>query len=140
MSLLDRLPPPHHSPEGNWVLGQVARSRTKNQSRGKLPEQLNQGRMESKQEQTLVEFVIKWNGKEIPVSIEQDATVADLKRMLEGLTNVLSTKQKVLGLKAKGKPATEEVCLCMQRALLTDPYLLSRLRWENSLWPKEPRL
>lgn len=52
--------------------------------------------------------VVKWNGKEFSVPMEETDDVASLKRKLEVDTRVLVKRQKILGLKTKaGKPATD---------------------------------
>jgi len=54
-------------------------------------------------------FNIKWNGKDVEAAVEPTETVAGLKRVLELETNVLTKKQKLLGLKTRaGKPATDD--------------------------------
>ncbi|PNW84301.1 hypothetical protein CHLRE_04g228900v5 [Chlamydomonas reinhardtii] len=56
-----------------------------------------------------VEVGIKWSGKEFVISLEPTDTVATLKHRLEGETNVLAKRQKILGLKTKdGKAAGDE--------------------------------
>ncbi len=54
------------------------------------------------------ELTIKWQGKEIPIVLEQGDTVGELKRKIESQTEVQPKRQKLLGLKAKaggGLPA-----------------------------------
>lgn len=52
--------------------------------------------------------VVKWNGKELSVPVEETDDVASLKRKLEADTRVLVKRQKILGLKTKaGKPAAD---------------------------------
>lgn len=80
-------------------------------------------------EAVLVEFVIKWNGKELPIAIEEGASVADLKQKLQGLTNVLISKQKLLGLKDKGKPATDEVLLNSKQFPLRFDLIFCSPKW-----------
>ncbi|KAG8438774.1 hypothetical protein GDO86_005100 [Hymenochirus boettgeri] len=57
-------------------------------------------------------LIIKWSGQEFPVStLSEEDTVLDLKHSLRGLTGVLPERQKLLGLKYKGKPAENDVKL-----------------------------
>ncbi|EGC30465.1 hypothetical protein DICPUDRAFT_157806 [Dictyostelium purpureum] len=52
----------------------------------------------------------KWNGKEYKVLINKSSTVFELKRQLETMTNVLSKRQKILGL-SKGKQPTDDMVI-----------------------------
>ena len=57
----------------------------------------------------IYKFNIKWQGKDLEAAVEPTETVAGLKRVLEITTNVLTKKQKLLGLKTlAGKPATDD--------------------------------
>lgn len=57
-------------------------------------------------------IVIKWSGKEYPVELPEQETVASLKRALQQQTAVDPKRQKLLGLKTKdGKAATDEAVL-----------------------------
>lgn len=57
-------------------------------------------------------IVVKWSGKEYPVELQEDETVASLKRALQQHTQVDPKRQKLLGLKTKdGKPATDEAAI-----------------------------
>jgi len=59
-----------------------------------------------------VELLIKWAGKEFKVDdISEAETVLDLKMAIHKQTGVLPERQKLLGLKVKGKPVTDEVQL-----------------------------
>ena len=55
-------------------------------------------------------FLYKHAGKEYAVEFEQEETFQDLKRKIEGQTNILAKRQKVLGVKTnKGTlPADED--------------------------------
>lgn len=55
--------------------------------------------------------VIKWSGQEFRLSLEKDATVGDLKKATQDATGVLPGRQKLLGLKFKGKPPGDDVAL-----------------------------
>jgi len=58
--------------------------------------------------------VIKWSGKEYPITdISNQLTVLQLKEMIYTKTNVKPERQKLLGLKVKGKPAADDVKLSM---------------------------
>ena len=46
--------------------------------------------------------VVKWNGKQITVSLPSDADVACLKRCIEAETSVQPKRQKLLNVKAAG--------------------------------------
>lgn len=49
-------------------------------------------------------LIIKWGGQEYTItSLSEEDTVLDLKQSLKGLTGVLPERQKLLGLKMKGK-------------------------------------
>ncbi|XP_063784478.1 ubiquitin-like domain-containing CTD phosphatase 1 isoform X2 [Pseudophryne corroboree] len=57
-------------------------------------------------------LIIKWGGQEFPLSaLSEEDTVMDLKHSLKSLTGVLPERQKLLGLKYKGKPADNNIKL-----------------------------
>ncbi|KAJ8779823.1 hypothetical protein J1605_012205 [Eschrichtius robustus] len=57
-------------------------------------------------------IIVKWGGQEYSVTtLSEDDTVLDLKQFLKTLTGVLPERQKLLGLKVKGKPAENDVKL-----------------------------
>lgn len=57
-------------------------------------------------------LIIKWGGQEFPLSaLSEEDTVMDLKHSLKSLTGVLPERQKLLGLKYKGKPVDNSVKL-----------------------------
>ncbi|CAJ0968362.1 unnamed protein product [Ranitomeya imitator] len=57
-------------------------------------------------------LIIKWGGQEFPLSaLSEEDTVMDLKHSLKSLTGVLPERQKLLGLKYKGKPADNSMKL-----------------------------
>uniref|UniRef100_A0A673XXR3 Ubiquitin-like domain-containing CTD phosphatase 1 n=1 Tax=Salmo trutta TaxID=8032 RepID=A0A673XXR3_SALTR len=59
-----------------------------------------------------VSVIIKWGGQEYSIStLSEEDTVLDLKQSIKSLTGVLPERQKLLGLKVKGKPAEDEVKL-----------------------------
>uniref|UniRef100_A0A3P9NP54 Ubiquitin-like domain-containing CTD phosphatase 1 n=1 Tax=Poecilia reticulata TaxID=8081 RepID=A0A3P9NP54_POERE len=59
-----------------------------------------------------VSVIIKWGGQEYSISsLSEEDTVMDLKQSIKSLTGVLPERQKLLGLKIKGKPAEDEVKL-----------------------------
>ncbi|XP_061473495.1 ubiquitin-like domain-containing CTD phosphatase 1 isoform X2 [Rhineura floridana] len=59
-----------------------------------------------------VSLIIKWGGQEFLITtLSEEDTVLDLKQSLKGLTGVLPERQKLLGLKVKGKPADNDVKL-----------------------------
>ncbi|XP_072923981.1 ubiquitin-like domain-containing CTD phosphatase 1 isoform X2 [Hemitrygon akajei] len=61
-----------------------------------------------------VSIIIKWSGQEYPVTkLTEEDTVLDLKEMIKTLTGVLPERQKLLGLKIKGKAAEDDVKLGM---------------------------
>ncbi|KAM9957526.1 hypothetical protein ACTFIR_009633 [Dictyostelium discoideum] len=62
------------------------------------------------EENSKITIKTKWNGKEYKVLISKSSTVFDLKRQLETMTNVLSKRQKILGL-SKGKQPTDEMII-----------------------------
>ncbi|GAM23587.1 hypothetical protein SAMD00019534_067620, partial [Acytostelium subglobosum LB1] len=57
----------------------------------------------------IINIRAKWSGKEFKVSIEKTNTILDLKRQLETLTNVLTKRQKILGLSKGLLPPDETV-------------------------------
>ncbi|XP_051870809.1 ubiquitin-like domain-containing CTD phosphatase 1 isoform X2 [Pristis pectinata] len=61
-----------------------------------------------------ISIIIKWSGQEYPVTkLTEEDTVLDLKEMIKTLTGVLPERQKLLGLKIKGKAAEDDVKLGM---------------------------
>eukprot|EP00795_Rhopilema_esculentum_P012540 gene12540-3235_t len=59
-----------------------------------------------------INLVIKWSGKEYNIdNISSSNTVADLKQAIKDRTCVLPERQKLLGLKYKGKPPGNDVKL-----------------------------
>ncbi|XP_063086794.1 ubiquitin-like domain-containing CTD phosphatase 1 isoform X3 [Cavia porcellus] len=57
-------------------------------------------------------IIVKWGGQEYSVTtLSEEDTVLDLKQFLKTLTGVLPERQKLLGLKVKGKPAENDVKL-----------------------------
>ncbi|KAG9346841.1 hypothetical protein JZ751_007188 [Albula glossodonta] len=59
-----------------------------------------------------VSVIIKWGGQEYTIStLSEEDTVLDLKQSIKSLTGVLPERQKLLGLKIKGKPAEDDIKL-----------------------------
>uniref|UniRef100_A0A8C7QK85 Ubiquitin-like domain-containing CTD phosphatase 1 n=1 Tax=Oncorhynchus mykiss TaxID=8022 RepID=A0A8C7QK85_ONCMY len=59
-----------------------------------------------------VSVIIKWGGQEYSIrTLSEEDTVLDLKQSIKSLTGVLPERQKLLGLKVKGKPAEDQVKL-----------------------------
>ncbi|XP_070541109.1 ubiquitin-like domain-containing CTD phosphatase 1 [Ptychodera flava] len=59
-----------------------------------------------------VTIVVKWSGKEYTVSdLSQENTVGELKEAIKSQTGVLPERQKLLGLKYKGKSPDDDVAL-----------------------------
>uniref|UniRef100_A0A3P9H1Q1 Ubiquitin-like domain-containing CTD phosphatase 1 n=1 Tax=Oryzias latipes TaxID=8090 RepID=A0A3P9H1Q1_ORYLA len=59
-----------------------------------------------------ISVIIKWGGQEYSISsLSEEDTVMDLKQSIKTLTGVLPERQKLLGLKVKGKPAEDEMKL-----------------------------
>ncbi|XP_030638630.1 ubiquitin-like domain-containing CTD phosphatase 1 [Chanos chanos] len=59
-----------------------------------------------------VSVIIKWGGQEYSIStLSEEDTVLDLKQSIKSLTGVLPERQKLLGLKVKGKPAEDDIKL-----------------------------
>jgi len=57
-------------------------------------------------------IVIKWAGKEYPIEgLTNETSVLSLKELIYEKTNVLPARQKLLNLKHKGKPPTDETLL-----------------------------
>ncbi|KAI0230348.1 Ubiquitin-like domain-containing CTD phosphatase 1 [Lamellibrachia satsuma] len=62
--------------------------------------------------QSLPDVVVKWNGKEYVITgLNFDKSIKDLKAAIREETGVLPERQKLLGLKYKGKPPSEDVLL-----------------------------
>jgi len=61
---------------------------------------------------TIPDIIVKWSGKEYPISgLFETQCVLDLKNEIHKHTGVLPGRQKVLGLKHKGKPAADDAVL-----------------------------
>ncbi|MGH0118973.1 UNVERIFIED_CONTAM: hypothetical protein FKN15_002761 [Acipenser sinensis] len=59
-----------------------------------------------------VSVIIKWGGQEYSITtLSDEDTVLDLKQSIKSLTGVLPVRQKLLGLKVKGKPAEDDLKL-----------------------------
>ncbi|XP_041079052.1 ubiquitin-like domain-containing CTD phosphatase 1 [Polyodon spathula] len=59
-----------------------------------------------------VSVIIKWGGQEYSITtLSDEDTVLDLKQSIKFLTGVLPVRQKLLGLKVKGKPAEDDLKL-----------------------------
>ncbi|MBN3302518.1 UBCP1 phosphatase, partial [Amia calva] len=59
-----------------------------------------------------VSVIIKWGGQEYSITtLSEEDTVLDLKQSIKSLTGVLPERQKLLGLKVKGKPAEDDIKL-----------------------------
>ena len=57
-------------------------------------------------------LVIKWSGKEYKIEgLEPNMDVSELKKLIHAQTGVLPERQKLLGLKFKGKPAADDLKL-----------------------------
>ncbi|KFO34187.1 Ubiquitin-like domain-containing CTD phosphatase 1 [Fukomys damarensis] len=69
-------------------------------------------RLVSPRSRMALPIIVKWGGQEYSVTtLSEDDTVLDLKQFLKTLTGVLPERQKLLGLKVKGKPAENDVKL-----------------------------
>ncbi|XP_022344616.1 ubiquitin-like domain-containing CTD phosphatase 1 [Crassostrea virginica] len=55
--------------------------------------------------------IVKWSGQEFKLTVDKDGTVENLKKAIQDATGVLPERQKLLGLKFKGKPPGDEVAL-----------------------------
>lgn len=54
--------------------------------------------------------IIKWGGQEYSISaLSEDDTVLDLKQSIKSLTGVLPERQKLLGLKIRGRTAQKDL-------------------------------
>ncbi|XP_077992356.1 ubiquitin-like domain-containing CTD phosphatase 1 [Glandiceps talaboti] len=59
-----------------------------------------------------ISLVVKWSGQEYSISdLSGDSTVKELKEVIKTHTGVLTGRQKLLGLKFKGKPPGDDVQL-----------------------------
>ncbi|GMH45984.1 hypothetical protein BSKO_13948 [Bryopsis sp. KO-2023] len=54
------------------------------------------------------EIVVKWSGQEFVIPVDPEDTVEAVKRKIQDKTNVAPKRQKLLGLKAKGKLAQDD--------------------------------
>lgn len=55
-------------------------------------------------ESSLPTFAVKWSGKEFPIEgLSDSTTLADLKQLLMEKTGVRVERQKIMGLKCKGR-------------------------------------
>ncbi|KAK2176352.1 hypothetical protein NP493_666g01002 [Ridgeia piscesae] len=62
--------------------------------------------------QSFPDVVVKWNGKEYVITgLNFDKSIKDLKEAIKDETGVLPERQKLLGLKYKGKSPSEEILL-----------------------------
>ncbi|WAR21786.1 UBCP1-like protein [Mya arenaria] len=62
-----------------------------------------------------IEIIIKWSGKEYKIAdLNATETVKDLKMKIQKETGVLADRQKLLGLKSKGKPADDATQLIVE--------------------------
>lgn len=59
----------------------------------------------------MASYVVKWSGSEYTVIVDDTQTVADLKNVIFNKTGVRQDRQKLLGLKAAGKAATDETVI-----------------------------
>ncbi|XP_072001582.1 ubiquitin-like domain-containing CTD phosphatase 1 isoform X2 [Engystomops pustulosus] len=81
-------------------------------------------------------LIIKWGGQEFPLSaLTEDDTVLDLKHSLKSLTGVLPERQKLLGLKYKGKPVDNSVKLGVLKLKPNTKIMMMGTREENVLAP-----
>lgn len=53
--------------------------------------------------ESAVKLILKWNGKEYDLELNENDTVLDLKSEIEKQTGVKTARQKLLNLKVKGK-------------------------------------
>ncbi|XP_077052791.1 ubiquitin-like domain-containing CTD phosphatase 1 isoform X3 [Siphateles boraxobius] len=83
-----------------------------------------------------VSVIIKWGGQEYSIStLSEEDTVLDLKQSIKSLTGVLPERQKLLGLKVKGKPADDEVKLGDLKLKPNTKIMMMGTREENVLAP-----
>lgn len=66
-------------------------------------------------------LTVQWNGKPHQLSVTPTTTVAEIKEQLQRLTNVLTSRQKLMGLNIQGKPAPDTVRSFSSLALSTAP-------------------
>ncbi|MEJ1276425.1 hypothetical protein NN561_007330 [Cricetulus griseus] len=77
-------------------------------------------------------IIVKWGGQEYSVTtLSEDDTVLDLKQFLKTLTGVLPERQKLLGLKVKGKPAENDVKLGALKLKLNTKIMMMGTREES---------
>ena len=61
--------------------------------------------------QQLATVAVRWGGQEYSIETTLEDTVGSLKAKLAVLTKVQVSRQKLLGLKLKGKPAPDDALL-----------------------------
>ncbi|XP_066277604.1 ubiquitin-like domain-containing CTD phosphatase 1 [Branchiostoma lanceolatum] len=79
-----------------------------------------------------VNMVVKWGGTEYPVTdLEGSDTVLDLKERIKQQTGVLPGRQKLLGLKLKGKPPDDDIQLSLLKIKPGTKIMMMGTREEN---------
>lgn len=71
-----------------------------------------------------VALTVKWTKYVYTINLPIDSTVLDLKMKLQDETSVLTKKQKLMGLKANGKQATDECFLKDIELISSKPILM----------------
>ncbi len=61
--------------------------------------------------QQMATVTVRWGGQEYAVETSSEDTVGSVKAKLASLTGVQVSRQKLLGLKLKGKPAPDDALL-----------------------------
>ena len=56
-------------------------------------------------------YTVKWSGSDYAIHVEESQTVADMKNVIFNRTGVRPDRQKLLGLKVGGRPASDETAI-----------------------------
>lgn len=80
----------------------------------------------------LVKLTVSWSGRQLEIALGATLTVAHLKMQLQQLTNVLVSRQKIMGLTVAGKPAPDSVRLALNSTPLRLGAIIFHLRFDLS--------
>ncbi|XP_071167438.1 ubiquitin-like domain-containing CTD phosphatase 1 [Mytilus edulis] len=83
-------------------------------------------------------LVVKWSGNEYSVNVDDSFTVLDLKKEIKNVTGVLPERQKIMGMKFKGKPPDDTVLLTDMKLKPNTKLMMMGTREEELDKVKEP--
>lgn len=83
-------------------------------------------------------LVVKWSGNEYSVNVDDSFTVLDLKKEIKNVTGVLPERQKIMGMKFKGKPPDDTVLLADMKLKPNTKLMMMGTREEELDKVKEP--